>query len=274
MAEQARTGQTQELEKQLLAKQASVGAQIEHLKSLLGFMQQKVQQDKHELERLKKGPQTPEAVQRAAVLEKKLAAFLPILSSVSAIPGMTEKMLSAGSTEAISRMTGQLNAEISWTETEVVLANARQFLVGLSPKIDLLKALTGQKTALAPEYQVLARTIQPRLKKQPSLTQEIHKAIQFFEETVSLLRSEEVEFQELKGLEKREALKRVGSLKTPQLSGKITNLKTLHRLLQAEPELAELFAPAPEVEIPVSSGQTKSKPLTGRLLEMLGITKD
>lgn len=276
MEENKRPANLESLERELKARKAEVEAKLNDLKSMLSYIQPRVQADQKELEQLKKGPQTPETQQRIQVLEKKMGIIMPVLKAADALPGMSAGALVNASPEMSRRMTGQLNLEISITECEMIVANAQQYLSMLAPKIEVLRFLTNQPAKVPPEFQNVARQFKAKIGAKPTVLQTAQRAIHFYDEAVAMYRSEAPQVANLRAMEKREAAQLLPALKTSSLAGKINNLRKLHELFQAEPSLAEFFAPLPEVEIPLNSAQpakSANKPLTGRLMNMLGLGK-
>ena len=276
MEENKRPASLESLERELKVRKAEVEAKLNDLKSMLGYIQPRVQADQKELEQLKKGPQTPETQQRIQVLEKKMGIIMPVLKAADALPGLSGGSLVNAPPEVSKRMTGQLNLEISITESEMVVANAQQYLSMLAPKIEVLRFLTNQPARVPPEFQGAARQFKAKLAQKPAVIQSVQRAIHFYDEAVGLYRSEAPQVANLRAMEKRDVAQLLPALKTAPLAGKMNNLRKLHELFQAEPSLAEFFAPIPDVDIPLNSAPTSkstSKPLTGRLMDMLGISK-
>lgn len=276
MEEKKRPASLESLERELKVRKAEVEAKLNDLKSMLSYIQPRVQADQKELEQLKKGPQTPDVQQRIQVLEKKMGIIMPVLRAADALPGLNNGSLVNAPPEVSKRMTGQLNLEISITECEMVVANAQQYLSLLAPKIEVLRFLANQPARVAPELQGQARQFKAKVAAKPVLIQAIQRAIHFYDEAVALYRSEAPQVANLRTMEKRDAVQLMPALKTGPLAGKMNNLRKLHELFQVEPTLAEFFAPLPDVDIPLNAaGQSKtpSKPLTGRLMNMLGLGK-
>lgn len=276
MEENKRPPSLESLEKELKHRKAEVEQKLNDLKSMLSYIQPRVQADQKELEQLKKGPQTPDAQQRIAILEKKMGIIMPVLKAADTLPGLSGGSLVNAPPEVSKRMTGQLNLEISITECEMVVANAQQFLAMLAPKVEVLRSLVNQPAKVPPEFQTFARTIKGRLMQKPAVLQTVQRAIHFYDEAVALYRSEAPQVANLRTMEKRDAAQLMPALKTGPLAGKMNNLRKLHELFQPEPQLAEFFAPLAEVDIPLNEGgaqKTPSKPLTGRLMDMLGLGK-
>ncbi|MNR86749.1 hypothetical protein D3C72_176050 [compost metagenome] len=264
------------LERELKVRKAEVEAKLNDLKSMLGYIQPRVEADQKELEQLKKGPQTPETQHRIQILEKKMGIIMPVLKAADALPGLSGGSLVNAPPEVSKRMTGQLNLEISITECEMVVANAQQYLAMLAPKIEVLRFLTNQPARVPAEFQGPARQFKAKLAQKPAVLQSVQRAIHFYDEAVALYRSEAPQVANLRTMEKRDVAQLLPALKTAPLAGKMNNLRKLHELFQGEPSLAEFFAPIPEVDIPLNSAPTSkstSKPLTGRLMDMLGLGK-
>jgi hypothetical protein len=276
MEENKRPASLESLERELKVRKSEVEAKLNDLKSMLSYIQPRVQADQKELEQLKKGPQTPEVQHRIQVLEKKMGIIMPVLKAADALPGLSGGSLVNAPPEVSKRMTGQLSLEISITECEMVVANAQQYLAILAPKIEVLRFLTNQPAKVTGEYQAVARQFKAKLAQKPPVIQVVQRAIHFYDEAVALYRSEAPQVANLRGMEKRDAAQLMPVLKTAPLAGKMNNLRKLHELFQMEPSLAEFFAPMPEVDIPLGSGsaaKSTSKPLTGRLMDMLGLGK-
>jgi hypothetical protein len=276
MEENKRPASLESLERELKVRKAEVEAKLNDLKSMLSYIQPRVQADQKELEQLKKGPQTPEVQQRIQILEKKMGIIMPVLKAADALPGLGGGSLVNAPPEVSKRMTGQLNLEISITECEMVVANAQQFLAMLAPKVEVLRFLTNQPARVPAEFQGPARQFKARLAQKPAVLQSVQRAIHFYDEAVALYRSEAPQVANLRTMEKRDAAQLMPALKTGPLAGKMNNLRKLHELFQPEPQLAEFFAPLPDVDIPLNAatgGKTPSKPLTGRLMDMLGLGK-
>ncbi len=276
MEENKRPPSLESLERELKVRKAEVEAKLNDLKSMLSYIQPRVQADQQELEQLKRGPQSPDSQQRIQILEKKMGIIMPVLRATDALPGLSGGSLVNAPAEVSKRMTGQLNLEISITECEMVVANAQQFLSMLAPKAEVLRFLVGQPAKVPANFQAAARQFKAKLAQKPAVLQAVQRAIHFYDEAVALYRSEAPQVANLRGMEKRDVAQLIPALKTGQLAGKMNNLRKLNELFQAEPALAQFFAPLPDVDIPLNEAvatKATSKPLTGRLMDMLGLGK-
>lgn len=276
MEENKRPPNLESLERELKVRKAEVEAKLNDLKSMLSYIQPRVEADQKELEQLKRGPQTPEVQHRIGILEKKMGIIMPVLKAADALPGLNNGSLVNAPPEVSKRMTGQLNLEISITESEMIVANSQQFLAMLAPKVEVLRFLSNQPAKVPAELQTMARQYKAVLGQKQPLLQTVQRAIHFYDEAVALYRSEAPQVANLRAMEKRDVAQLLPALKTGALAGKMNNLRKLHELFAAEPKLAEFFAPLPDVDIPLNTpnqAKSTSKPLTGRLMDMLGLGK-
>lgn len=252
-----------DLENSLVAQKQEVTEALHYLDKLA-----KEQQDKLNALRASKDPKAQAMI---AGLESKLALY----KTVRGAAGKFEESMGTGNLKTFTATALVLRL----AEGEAVVANAKLVLEDLVPSINVLKAVLGQPAKLGPEHAQLVPQIKARLKVNPALNQQLNAAIHFFMEAEAASKQEEVNLQTLRGMQGKEAVQfAANTMKISSLAGKINNLRNLHQSFSKEPLVKSLFPEQVEIEIPklppgFNTQKTQAKPLTGILMDILGIGK-
>lgn len=252
-----------DLENSLVAQKQEVTAALHYLDKLA-----KEQQDKLTALRQSNDP-------KAQAMIKSLESKLGLYKTVRAAAGKFEESMGTGNLKTFTATALILRL----AEGEAVVANAKLVLEDLEPSFNVLKAVLGQPAKVNPEHTQLVQQIKGRLKVNPALNQQLTAAVHFFVEADSSSKQEEVNLQTLRGMQGKEAVQfAANTMKVSSLAGKINNLRNLHQTFTREPLIQGLFPEPVEIEIPklppgFNTQKSQAKPLTGILMDILGIGK-
>lgn len=257
-------------EKAIKDLEGSLVAQKQEVTAALHYLDKLAKEQQSKLDALRQS-KDPKAQAMIAGLESKLALY----KTVRAAAGKFEESMGTGNLKTFTATALVLRM----AEGEAVVANAKLVLEDLQPSLNVLKAVLGQPVRLGPEHAPLVPPIKSRLKVNPALSQQINAAIHFFVEAEAASKQEEVNLATLRGMSGKEAVQfAANTMKISSLAGKINNLRCLHQTFSKEPLVKALFPETVEIEIPklppgMSPQKTQGKPLTGILMDILGIGK-
>ena len=254
----------QDLEQQLKAHKHEVA-------SALAYLDKLAKEHEGKLAELK-AANTPDAKAQIQRIEAKLALYRTVRSAA----GRFEESMGTGNLATFA--TTALSLRIA--EGEAVIANAKLVLGDMTGSIEVLKSAIGQPAKVAPNQMPVVNPIKARLKASPALGQQVNAAIHFYQEAQSSAAQEELHLNQLRGMQGKEAVQFAAStMKISQLAGKINNLRNLYQTFATEPAIKPLFPEPIEIEIPrlpagVKPQKGPAKPLTGILMDILGLSKD
>jgi len=252
-----------DLENSLLSQKQEVTAALHYLDKLA-----KDQQDKLTALRQTNDPKN-------APMIKSLETKLGLYKTVRAAAGKFEDSMGTGNLKTFTATAIILRM----AEGEAVVANAKLVLEDLEPSINVLKAVVGQPAKLSPAHNQLVPQIKARLKVNPALNQQLNAAVHFFQEAAVASQQEEGHLATLRGMTGKEAVQyAANTMKISSLAGKINNLRNLHQTFSKEPLVKQLFPEPIEIEIPklppgFNTQKAQAKPLTGILMDILGLGK-
>lgn len=269
------------LVERLQAEKAAKEKQIKDLEGNLRAQKQEVTAALHYLDKLAKDHQEKlkelqaDKTHKAQAQAKRIEAKLALYKSVRAAAGKFEDTMGTGNLNSFASTALSLRL----AESEAVIANAKLVLDDLSESIDVLKSAVGQPVRLAPNLMPAANAIKARVHGNPQLHQQVNAAIHFYQETGTATQQEELNLNTLRGMTGKEAVQfAANTMKISSLAGKVNNLRNLYQTFSKEPAIKPLFPEPIAITIPrlppgMTTQKNEAKPLTGVLMDLLGLGK-
>ncbi len=274
------TGDRQKAEIVRMEKQLK--ATTRELKLRLDYLDQLAKEHDAELARLRAEPPSPQRDARIRRIEQKLGFYHAVRSAAAGAEQMGTSRIAPNpdakpGTQPTQRVTVQDVYSMKSIEGQSIVAGARLVIDELQPKMKVIGGVLGKPAQYSPAELAMVNRIKARAKTSPALMQRLQMIFHQFTEAQSAVITAEKQFEQLKHLAGREALQFLtGTIKAPQLSGKLYHLERLHMEYAGDPDLSKLFPapqpvayPAPALEQPT---EQKAKP-KGGLMGLFGFNK-
>lgn len=274
------TGDRQKAEIVRMEKQLK--ATTRELKLRLDYLDQLAREHEAELARLRGDPPSPQRDARIKRIEQKLGFYHAVRSAAAGAEQVGANRIAPNpdakpGTQPTQRVTVQDVFSMKLIEAQSIVAGARLVIDELQPKMKVIGGVLGKPAQYTPAELTMVNKIKARAKTSPALMQRLQMIFQQFTDAQGAVLTAEKQFEQLKHLSGREALQFLtGTIKAPQLSGKLYHLERLHMEYAGDPDLSKLF-PAPQpvhypTPAPEAPQEQKVKP-KGGLMGLFGFNK-
>lgn len=274
------TGDRQKAEIVRMEKQLK--ATTRELKLRLDYLDQLAKDHDAELARLRAEPPSPQRDGRIRRIEQKLGFYHAVRSAAAGAEQVGANRVvpnpdAKPGTQPTQRVTVQDVFSMKSIEAQSIVAGARLVIDELQPRMKVIGGVLGKPAQYSPAELTMVNKIKARAKTSPALMQRLQMIFQQFMDAQAAVVNAEKQFEQLKHLSGREALQFLtGTIKAPQLSGKLYHLERLHMEYAGDPDLSKLFPaplpvsyPSPAQEAPQ---EQKAKP-KGGLMGLFGFNK-
>ncbi|MBM3267868.1 MAG: hypothetical protein FJZ01_09490 [Candidatus Sericytochromatia bacterium] len=266
---------------EIVRMEKQLKATTRELKLRLDYLDQLAKEHEAELNRLRAEPPSPQRDARIRRIDQKLGFYVAVKSAANGaeqvgaarvVPNPEARPGTQG-----QRVTVQDVFSMKMIEAQSIVAGARLVIDELLPRMKVVGGVLGKPAQYSPAELTMVNKVKARAKASPALMQRLQMIFQQFTDATTALVNAEKQFEQLKHLSGREALQFLtGTIKAPQLSGKLYHLERLHVEYAGDPDLSKLF-PAPQpVNYPALSAEQpaeqKAKP-RGGLMSLFGLNK-
>jgi len=275
------TGDRQKAEIVRMEKQLK--ATTRELKLRLDYLDQLAKEHEAELNRLRAEPPSPQQAARIKRIEQKLGFYTAVRSAAAGAEQVGANRVAPNpdakpGTQAPQRVTVQDVFSMKSIEAQSIVAGARLVIDELAPRMKIIGGVLGKPAQYSPAELTMVNKVKARAKTSPALMQRLQMIFQQFTDATTAVTTAEKLFEQLKHLTGREALQFLtGTIKAPQLSGKLYQLERLHVEYAGDPDLSKLFPapqpisyPTPQPDAPHAEAKAKPK---GGLMSLFGFNK-
>lgn len=266
---------------ELKRKQQELAYYARETQNRLAYLDELAQGFTSQLNQFKSMPPTPELQAKIARMERKLNSYRAVRTACSVLDqGVPEIHPEKAMTAEGPIVSPRDNISFLIAEAEITITNAKLFVDELAPKMKLFQTVVGRPGPIDPQMAQVVNTLKMRVKANPDLGQRMAMTLQHYQDAIKLVAQGEQNLAVLKQKKGKEAREFLAQMKYQQISGKLYYLEKIEQIFANEPAILGLF-PAPDPVIfpkvqPGASGakRTPTKPLTGRLLDALGINSE